>query len=409
MLLHHKRYLRPWRPAASIHVSIQVALTAMALKVSRRGQVPPFIVMDVMRAANQQAAEGGDVLHLEVGQPSTGAPAGVVAAARAALGETLGYTDALGLPALREAIAAHYRDSYGVALDPARVVVTTGSSGAFLLAFLAAFEAGDRVGLAAPGYPAYRNILTALGLVPVELQAGVEHRYQPTLELLRAQGDTLDGLIIASPANPTGSMLAPAELAALAQHCERSGIRLVSDEIYHGITYGFPTATALASSDEALVVNSFSKYFSMTGWRLGWMVVPPSMLRAVECLAQNLFISPPSLSQRAAIAAFGCREELDANVARYAANRALLLDELPKAGFDRLAPADGAFYLYADVAHLTNDSQAFCRRMLRETGIACTPGIDFDPARGHATLRFSFAGATEAMAEAARRLIAWRP
>jgi aspartate/methionine/tyrosine aminotransferase len=409
MLLHHKRYLWPWRPGASIHVSIQVALTAMALKVSRRGQVPPFIVMDVMRAANQQAAEGGDVLHLEVGQPSTGAPAGVVAAARAALGETLGYTDALGLPALREAIAAHYRDSYGVALDPARVVVTTGSSGAFLLAFLAAFEAGDRVGLAAPGYPAYRNILTALGLVPVELQAGVEHRYQPTLELLRAQGDTLDGLIIASPANPTGSMLAPAELAALAQHCERSGIRLVSDEIYHGITYGFPTATALASSDEALVVNSFSKYFSMTGWRLGWMVVPPSMLRAVECLAQNLFISPPSLSQRAAIAAFGCREELDANVARYAANRALLLDELPKAGFDRLAPADGAFYLYADVAHLTNDSQAFCRRMLRETGIACTPGIDFDPARGHATLRFSFAGATEAMAEAARRLIAWRP
>jgi aspartate/methionine/tyrosine aminotransferase len=381
----------------------------MALKVSRRGQVPPFIVMDVMRAANQQAAEGGDVLHLEVGQPSTGAPAGVVAAARAALGETLGYTDALGLPALREAIAAHYRDSYGVALDPARVVVTTGSSGAFLLAFLAAFEAGDRVGLAAPGYPAYRNILTALGLVPVELQAGVEHRYQPTLELLRAQGDTLDGLIVASPANPTGSMLAPAELAALAQHCERSGIRLVSDEIYHGITYGFPTATALASSDEAIVVNSFSKYFSMTGWRLGWMVVPPGMLRAVECLAQNLFISPPSLSQRAAIAAFGCREELDANVARYAANRALLLDELPKAGFDRLAPADGAFYLYADVAHLTNDSQAFCRRMLRETGVACTPGIDFDPARGHATLRFSFAGATEAMAEAARRLIPWRP
>jgi len=381
----------------------------MALKLGRRGQVPPFIAMDVLRAANERAAAGADVLHLEVGQPSTPAPAAVLAAARIALGaETLGYTDALGLPALREAIAAHYRDAYGVAVEPARVVVTTGSSGAFLLAFLAAFDPGDRVAMAAPGYPAYRNILTALDLVPVELPAGPAERYQMTLELLRSHAGRLDGLIVASPANPTGTMIAPDELAALARYCRDMGIRFVSDEIYHGIVYGARAATALATSAEAIVVNSFSKYFSMTGWRLGWMVVPPDMLRAVECLAQNLYISPPALSQHAALAAFGCRAELDANVARYAANRALLLAELPKAGFTRFAPADGAFYLYADVAHLTNDSPEFCRRMLREIGVACTPGIDFDPARGHASLRISFAGSTEAMEEAARRLKSWR-
>ena len=382
----------------------------MALKVSRRGQVPPFIVMDVMRAAAERAASGADVLHLEVGQPSTGAPAGVIAAARTALAhDILGYTDALGMPPLREAIAAHYRARYGLALEPSRVVVTTGSSGAFLLAFLAAFEAGDRVGLASPAYPAYRNILKALGLEPVELPAGPAERYQATVDLVRASPKPLDGLIAASPANPTGTMLRPDELAALARHCEASGIRFISDEIYHGITYGPAEATALAASDEAIVVNSFSKYFSMTGWRLGWMVVPPGLLRAIECLAQNFFISPPAISQHGAMAAFECREELDRNVARYAENRALLLDELPKAGFDRLAPADGAFYLYADIAHLTNDSEDFCRRMLRDIGVACTPGVDFDPARGHAALRISFAGATATIAEAARRLSAWRP
>jgi aspartate/methionine/tyrosine aminotransferase len=380
----------------------------MALKLSRRSRIPPFIAMDVLRAANEAAAAGGDVLHLEVGQPATPAPAGVLAAARDALArETLGYTDALGLPALREAIAAHYRASYGVALDPARVAVTTGSSGAFLLAFLAAFDAGDRVAMAAPAYPAYRNILTALDLVPVELPAGPAERYQMTLELLREAG-AVDGVIVASPANPTGTMLAPDALAGIARYCRDHGIRLVSDEIYHGIVYGGTAATALATSDEAFVVNSFSKYFSMTGWRLGWVVLPPDLRRAVECLAQNLFISPPALAQHAAIAAFECRDELDANVARYAANRALLLEELPKAGFERFAPADGAFYLYADVAHLTNDSPEFCRRMLRETGVACTPGIDFDPLRGHASLRISFAGSTATVAEAARRLIAWR-
>jgi aspartate/methionine/tyrosine aminotransferase len=381
----------------------------MTLKVSSRGQVPPFIVMDVMRAAAERAAGGADVLHLEVGQPATGAPQGVIAAAQTALArDILGYTDALGIPSLRQAIARHYRDRHGLDLAPERVVVTTGSSGAFLLAFLAAFDVGDRVGLATPAYPAYRNILTALGLRPVALEAGAAERYQATLDLVRRTPERLDGLIVASPANPTGTMLPPPELAAIARHCEASGIRLISDEIYHGITYGVPEATALASSDEAIVVNSFSKYFSMTGWRLGWMVVPARLLRAVECLAQNFFISPPALAQHAAVAAFQCRDELDRNVARYRENRALLLEELPKAGFDRLAPSDGAFYIYADVAHLTNDSQDFCRRMLADIAVAVTPGVDFDPARGHGTLRICYAGSTETMAEAARRLKSWR-
>jgi aspartate/methionine/tyrosine aminotransferase len=381
----------------------------VTLKISKRGRVPPFIVMDVLRDANARAVAGSDVFHLEVGQPSTPAPKGVIAAAHAALdGNVLGYTDALGLPALRTAIAAHYRSRYDVALDPARIAVTTGSSAGFVLACLAAFEPGDKVAICYPGYPAYRNILMALELVPVELPAGAAERYQVTLDLLRMQGQGVDGLIVASPANPTGTMIPSWELDAIARHCHAAGIRLISDEIYHGITYDEPAATALAFDPEAVVVNSFSKYFSMTGWRVGWMVVPEGMARAVECLAQNLYVSPPTLSQHAAIAAFECSTELDANVARYAENRALLLRELPAAGFDRLAPSDGAFYLYADIAHRTNDSEEFCRRLLRETGVALTPGTDFDPRRGHATLRLCYAGAPAAIAEAARRLKAWR-
>jgi len=381
----------------------------MTLKTSRRGAIPPFIVMDVMREANRRAAAGEDVIHLEVGQPSTPAPRGVLEAAREALArEVLGYTDALGLPALRQAIAGHYQNTYGLAVDPAQIIVTTGSSAGFILAFLAAFDPGDRVALASPAYPCYRNILAALDLVPVELSAGPADHYQATLDLIRSAGDGIDGVILASPANPTGSMLDPDDLAAIARHCEAAGIRLVSDEIYHGITYGKKAATAAASSAEAIVINSFSKYFSMTGWRIGWMVAPKPMLRAIECLAQNLYISPPALSQHAALAAFHCAEELDGNVARYAENRALLLAELPKAGFDRFAPADGAFYLYADIAHLTNDSAEFCRRMLRETSVACTPGTDFDRARGHATMRFCFAVSPAEIADAARRIKRWK-
>ncbi len=378
------------------------------MKVAKRGQIPSFIVMDVMRRAAEREATGADVLHLEVGQPSTGLPA--VARRRLAAmleTETLGYTLALGIPALREAIAAHYKRTEGLDVDPARIVATTGSSAGFVLSFLAAFDAGDRVGLAAPGYPAYRHILKALGCEPVILPVGPETRYQPTVPVLEALGEKLDGLIVASPANPTGTVMAPEDLRALVDWCGASGVRLVSDEIYHGITYGRQAVSAAGMAEHPIVVNSFSKYFSMTGWRLGWLVVPPELLRPVECLAQNLFISPPALSQWAGVAAFDGLEELESNVARYAANRDVLLAGLPKAGLGTFAPPDGAFYMYADVGHLTNDSLEFCARMLAETGVAATPGLDFDDAEGHRFVRFSFCGATETMELACERLAAW--
>ena len=385
----------------------------MALKRSIRGQVPPFIVMDVMAEANRREVAGEDVLHLEVGQPSTGAPSGVIEVAQATLvSDKLGYTEALGIDPLRERIARYYGETHDIDLAADRVVVTTGSSGGFMLAFLSAFDTGDRVALADPGYPAYRNILSALGIEAVAIPTTIDDRYQPTPELLdRVVRETgaIDGLIVASPANPTGTMLAAAEMKALTGYCDANGIRLISDEIYHGITYEGAGETALSFTDNAFIVNSFSKYYSMTGWRVGWMVVPEDLHRSVECLAQNLFISVPALSQRAACAAFDCREELDANVLRYAANRELLLRELPKAGLDRLAPADGAFYIYAEVGHLTNDSEAFCRQILAETGVAMAPGTDFERERGRATVRISFAGDTATMGEAARRLQAWLP
>ncbi|HUA50536.1 MAG TPA: aminotransferase class I/II-fold pyridoxal phosphate-dependent enzyme [Candidatus Sulfotelmatobacter sp.] len=381
----------------------------MALKVAARGAIPPFIVMEVVRAAAERVAAGGDVLHLEIGQPATPAPRGVVAAAKSALDrDVLGYTEALGIPALRARLATFYRERYGAAVPAERIAVTVGSSGAFLLAFLAAFEPGDRVALTVPGYPAYRHILRALDVVPVEIPVGPESGFHPTPALLDGIAPPLAGLIVASPANPTGTMLSAAHYRELAAYCAARSIRLISDEIYHGITYGAPATTALEATPDAVVINSFSKYFSMTGWRLGWMVLPEDLVRSVECLAQNLFISPPTLAQHAALGAFDSMAELEANVRRYAVNRALLLERLPAAGFRDFAPADGAFYLYADVTHLTNDSEAFCRRVLAETGVALTPGIDFDPARGHRAVRFSFAGATADMEEAARRLTAWR-
>ena len=379
----------------------------MALKVAGRGRIPPFIVMDMLREANELAARGQNIVHLEIGQPGTGAPRAVIEAAKAALdSDRLAYTDAFGLPDLRRKIAGHYRQKYGQDVPIERIVVTTGSSAAFVLAFIAAFDPGDRVALAEPGYPAYKNILQALDIEPVGLPVGPAERFQPTPALLERAGK-LDGLILASPSNPTGTMLETPVFKALVDHCRRHGIRLISDEIYHGITYERPADTVLGFTQDAVVINSFSKYYSMTGWRLGWMVVPEDLARAIECLCQNLYISPPTLSQRAAIAAFDCAAELDGNVARYARNRALLLDGLPKIGLDRLAPADGAFYIYADVRHVTNDSHDFCRRMLEEAGVATAPGIDFDPARGAAFVRFSFAGTTEEVALGLERLSAW--
>ncbi len=380
---------------------------SMALKVARRGKIPPFIVMDVLRAAAERAAAGKDVIHLEVGQPSTPAPRKVIEAAHVALeSDTLGYTLGLGVKPLRKRIAEQYRDAYGVAVEIDRVVVTVGSSGAFLLAFLCAFDPGDRVGIAAPGYPCYRNILTAVGCEPVAIPIGPSTRFQLTVDSLAGLEGRLDGLIVASPSNPTGGMLAPTELAALVDWCRRHGVRLISDEIYHGITYGAKASTA-AAFPETIAVNSFSKYYSMTGWRLGWMLAPPELLRPLERLATNLFISPPSLSQRAAVAAFDATEELEGNVARYARNRELLLDGLPRAGFDAIAPSQGAFYLYLDVSRYTNDSDSYCKRMLAETGIACTPGVDFDTVEGARYLRFAYPGSTADMEEALRRLTAW--
>ncbi len=378
------------------------------LKISNRSQISPFIVMDVMQAAAEQEALGCEVLHLEVGQPSTPAPQKVLEAAKNAFGEDkLGYTVALGIEPLRERIARHYQDFYDLPVSAHNIVITSGSTGGFILAFLAAFNAGDRVVYGSPGYPCYRNILIALGIDPVEILTGPETRFQPTPELIDQIDDPIDGLIVASPANPTGTMINKAEMEALCNYCHTRGIRLISDEIYHGITYQHPAVSAYSCWQEAIIINSFSKYLSMTGWRLGWMVIPDNLIRPVECLAQNLYISPHTLSQIAGIAAFDCYEEANNHVARYAKNREVLLNELPAAGLDKLAPADGAFYIYADISHLTHESKNFCSRLLNETGIAATPGIDFDPTRGHQTMRFSFCGKTEDMIEAAKRLKNW--
>lgn len=376
-----------------------------ASRGSRRGDVDPFIVMDVMERARAAEAAGQRVIHMEVGQPGTAAPAGAVAALKTVLDQPLGYTVALGLPALREGIAGLYQRWYGVEVDPRRVIVTTGSSGAFLLAFTALFDAGDRVALGEPGYPSYRQILRALSLTPVGIPARMENRLQPAVEDL--DGLDVAGLIVASPGNPTGTMLDRMALARLAGWAEARGIAFVSDEIYHGLHYGDRAVSALEITDKAWVINSFSKYFSMTGWRIGWMVVPEDQVRRVERLAQNMFICPPHASQIAALAALDCTAELEANRAVYAENRRLMLEGLPKAGFDRIAPPDGAFYIYADVSGLTDDSLRLAGEILDGAGVAVTPGIDFDPRRGHQWMRFSYARSTADIAEGLERLAAF--
>jgi aspartate/methionine/tyrosine aminotransferase len=375
------------------------------MRFSTRGQVDPFIVMDVMEAARAAEAAGRRIIHMEVGQPSTPAPAAARKALAAALDENpLGYTVALGLPELRAGIAALYARWYGVDLDPGRVIVTAGSSGAFLLAFSALFDAGDRVALGEPGYPSYRQILRAMSVTPVGMPTRAENRYQPVPADLP---ENVQGLIVASPGNPSGTMLGKPELAALMQTAAARDIAFVSDEIYHGLDYEGRAISALEVSDEAYVINSFSKYFSMTGWRVGWMVVPEDHVRTVERLAQNMFICPPHASQVAALAALGAIDELEANRAVYAANRRLMLEGLPKAGFTKIAPPDGAFYIYADVSDLTDDSRAFAAEILDKAGVAVTPGLDFDPARGHRTLRFSYAQGTAEIEEGLARLTAF--
>lgn len=378
------------------------------MKVSKRADVAPFFAMEILKAANERAERGEAVFHLEAGEPGTGAPAGVMAAAQDALADAhLGYTESQGMLALRERIQRHYHEVYGREVSPERIFITMGASGGLILAFIAAFDVGDRVVLAEPSYPAYRNTLKSLGVEVVSLPTDAKTRFQPTVELLRSLEKRPDGLIVASPSNPSGTIIPREEFAAVAAYCEANGIRIISDEVYHGITYGEPAETVLAFTDTAIVASGFSKYFAMTGWRLGWIVMPDDLTRAAERLAQNLFVSPPAISQHAAMAAFECREELDENVRRYARNREILQARLPCAGFGELAPCDGAFYAYADVSGLTNDSEAFCKQMLAETGVATTPGIDFDQRQGRRYVRFSFAGSTEDVTAACDAIERW--
>jgi len=375
-----------------------------------RCSVAPFHAMDVLAEANAREAAGARIVHMEVGQPGAPAPRPVIEAARRTLDKgVIGYTEALGITELRERIARHYAETYGVAVPVERIAITTGSSAAFNLAFLAGFDVGDRVALPTPGYPAYRNILKALGLDAVEIETTAASRWALTPEMIRAAhaAAPLKGVLVASPANPTGTMMQPPALAALIEACAELGIWFISDEIYHGLVYEGRAETALAVSDDAIVINSFSKYYCMTGWRVGWMIVPERLVRPIERLGQNLYLSVPELSQRAAVAAFEAKDELETIKAGYAANRGLLLERLPQIGFDELLPVDGAFYIYASVRNFSNDSMDFAKRMLAEAGVAASPGVDFDPLRGHSYIRFSFAGTTEAIDEGTDRLAHW--
>ncbi|MEH6672811.1 MAG: aminotransferase class I/II-fold pyridoxal phosphate-dependent enzyme [Sulfitobacter sp.] len=376
------------------------------MRISTRSQVDPFIVMDVMQAAAAAEAEGRHIIHMEVGQPGTGAPKGASAALTAAMEQNaLGYTVALGLPALRKRIAQMYGEWYNVDLDPSRVVITSGSSGGFILTFTSLFDTGDRVGIGAPGYPSYRQILKALDLTPVDLPTSIENHLQPVPSDF-ADMD-LQGLLVASPGNPTGTMLDHGAMSALIDATHGQGASFISDEIYHGIEYEKKAVTALEITNDAYVINSFSKYFSMTGWRVGWMVVPEDHVRVVERIAQNMFICAPHASQVAALAAMDCTAELEANMDVYRANRAMMVTGLREAGFTSFAPPDGAFYVYADVSSLTTDSRELARDILNKAGVAVTPGLDFDPVRGHQTLRFSYARSTQDIAEGLGRLKAY--
>ena len=376
---------------------------------SRRSAVPPFMVMDVMAAAARIEASGGHVVHMEVGQPAASAPASAIAAARAALAGRLDYTQALGMPSLRARIARHYAEHHALEIDPGRIVVTTGSSAGFVMAFLALFDPGDRVAVAVPGYPPYRHILTALGCEPVLIETTAASRWAITPDMLIAahRQAPLKGVLVASPANPTGTMMTAAAITDLLAAAQSEGIRFISDEIYHGLDYAFAAETAARLSDDVLVINSFSKYFCMTGWRVGWMVVPPALVRPIDRLQGNLAISVPALSQIAAQAAFDGRAEAQAVKHIYEANRLVLLEGLPKAGLDRILPVDGAFYLYADVSRFSSDSFAFAKQMLEEAHVAATPGIDFDPVNGSRFVRFCYAGATADMHEAVARISRW--
>jgi aspartate/methionine/tyrosine aminotransferase len=373
------------------------------MKNSSRGAIDPFIVMDVMESARQAEQSGRSIIHMEVGQPGTPAPQGALNHLNTELlRDPMGYTVAMGLPELRKKISHLYAEWYDLDINPNRVVITPGSSGAFILAFTALFDAGDRVGIGAPGYPSYRQILKALDLVPVDIETQVTNRFQPIAKDI--SGNQLSGFLVASPANPTGTMLDRSSLGSLINAASDSGVSFISDEIYHGLEYETKAVSALELTDNCFVINSFSKYFSMTGWRVGWMVVPEAHIRQVERLAQNLFICAPHVSQVLALAAMDCKDELAENIKVYEQNRKLMLEGLPKAGFDKISPPDGAFYIYADISQFSHDSLGFARELLDRAGVAVTPGLDFDPKRGSSMLRFSYARSTDDIREGLRRL-----
>ena len=373
--------------------------------MSDTAQIEPFQAIGVSRLAHQLKAQGRSIIHMEFGQPSTGAPRAAIAAAHKVLdSDGMGYWES---PELKARIARHYGEQYGVEVEPDRLILTCGASPALLLALISSFNPGDRVALARPGYVAYRNTLKALHMVPVEIACGPNSRFQLTAEHIADLDPAPAGLIIASPANPTGTIIAAAELEAIAKVCADRGIRIVSDEIYHGLSYVEPAHSMLEFAPDALIINSFSKYFSMVGWRLGWLLSPASHMHRARAYVGNLYLTSPSLSQHAALAAMDAREELDGHVEVYRANRKLLLDALPALGLADIAPPDGAFYIYANVGHLTNDSLAFCKTLLQDTGVATAPGVDFDPVDGRHFIRLSFAVSTPQVEEALRRLTPW--
>ena len=380
------------------------------LKLSQRSDIPMFRALDMLREVNERASKGIDIRKMGAGQPNVGAPQEALEYAISMIRSDprQGYTEAVGMPSLCEKIANHYTNYYGTKANAENIVVTPGSSGGFILTFLAAFDAGDRVAITTPTYPAYKNILKSLNIEIVEIEAGPETNYQPTAELLENCGQNFDGLIINSPSNPAGTMVAPGELEKICNWCKKNGVRLISDEAYHGITYSRRAETALQFSDNCIVLNTFSKYFAMTGWRLGWTVLPEDLRDRVKKLAENLFVSPPTISQHLAFKIFDHLDVLDGYVETYRKNREILLNELPKAGFNNITNAEGAFYVYADVHHLTNDSESYCKRMLDEARVSTTPGLDFDVARGHTTIRICYADRTDDIIEACKRLKDWQ-
>ena len=384
----------------------------MTLKVSKRSDISVFRVLDILRVVNERIAQGEDIIHMDAGQPCDGAPQEALEHLVNVMNEQprLGYTEATGLPVLRQRIARWYQEQYGVDVTPDQVALSVGASGAFLLTFLSVFEAGDKVALAAPGYPAYRNILKALDIEPLEIETTVQTNYQPTIEDLErthANEGPIEGLIIASPSNPTGTILSPDELKAICEWCEKNEVRLIADELYHRVTFEDPAETILRYSETGIVVNSFSKYFAMTGWRLGWVVLPTNLAPRIKAMAESLFVSPPAPSQHVALEVFNHKDKLDEYVLKYKKNLEILREELPKAGFDKLSDTKGAFYLYADISHLTDDSEKFCKDLLDTAKVSMTPGVDFDTQRGHQTIRISFAGPVEEIREACRRLKNW--